>query len=418
MKVLWITNILFDQHRAMIGLPPVNLAGGSWLYAAYEGSLKNESLQLHIATVGNVSETKCSERDGNYFYILPGGNISKYDINSENNLKSWIKLREDISPDAVIVWGTEQRFSYLAMKALQGLPIAIYIQGIINSICSHYYEGVPHEYQCRTIRDVLDRMTSSSQTRKFWTQLPLEREMLKMATAVIVENDWCEDQCKSINPKLIVYKNMLPIRDVFYSKTWNGETFDRYTIFTNAGGYPIKGHHILFKALGLVKKSYPDFKCYIPGVRLDTFRSLKRKTGYMSYLLKIIKEYQLEDNIKYVGNLSSSEMADYITKCNAYVMPSIVENHSSSLIEAMIVGAPCISSLVGGTGSLVKHNVNGILYNSLDAESLSGNIIRLFENRELANKLSRNAYQIREDRLQNFEESMNIIYSSLIQKNL
>ena len=73
MKVLWITNILFAHHYEMMGVKG-KAAGGSWLYAAYEESLKDKELELHIVTSSySVSHIKKSESDGNSFYIIPGG---------------------------------------------------------------------------------------------------------------------------------------------------------------------------------------------------------------------------------------------------------------------------------------------------------------------------------------------------------
>ena len=91
-------------------------------------------------------------------------------------------------------------------------------------------------------------------------------------------------------------------------------------------------------------------------------------------------------------------------------MPSVMENHSSSLIEAMIVGAPCISSLVGGVADIVKHGENALLYNSTDAESLAGCIIRIFDDKNLANRLGDSARLICESRMQNFGSEMVDIY--------
>lgn len=414
MKILWITNILFAHHKTMMGLDASQVTGGTWLNAAYEASLAEPSLELHIATIGDVPSTRSAKKLGNTFYILPGISSRDYDISSPANLEAWKNLIERVKPDAAIVWGTETRFAYVAMKALKDVPTAIYMQGVIGSICEHYYEGVPEKYKMRTLRDLIDKHNSKSQYNMFMSQRVLENEMFKMADAVIVENDWCEDMCRNINPALKVFRNMLPIREGFYAKKWDSAKIEKHSIFTNAGGYPIKGHHILFKALAIVKKRFPDFKCYIPGEKLSTFDSIKRRTGYMMYLSKLIKDNGLQDNIVYTGRVSSEGMADLIARCNIYVMPSIVENHSSSLIEAMIVGAPSISSLVGGTASLIVHKENGILYNSLDAESLAGNIIRLFDDDELTESIAKNSLEIRLARKQDFGKEMNKVYSSLM----
>lgn len=242
----------------------------------------------------------------------------------------------------------------------------------------------------------------------------LEREMFKIASAVIVENDWCEDICKCVNPNLSVFRNIRSIKKGFYQYQWSIDNINRQTIFTNAGGYPIKGHHILFKALSIVKQKYPNFKCYILGTMLSTYNATKRRNGYIQYLIDLIEDGKLSDNIVYTGFLSMNQMIESIIKSNVYVMPSIVENHSSSLIEAMILGAPSISSLVGVTASLIQQKKNGILYNSLDAESLAGNIIRVFENDELVNSLSREALNMRTIRKQNFGTEMLHVYQKLV----
>lgn len=415
MRILWITNILFEHHLTMVGKNAYTGTSGSWLHAAYAASVNNPNLQLHIATSSTNSELLVSEHDGNLFYIAPGGDSRGYNINSKDNLYQWQKIRELSNPDAVIVWGTECRFSYLAMKAMKGLPIAIYMQGVIESIYDHYFEGIPQKYRIATLRDIIDKYNKNSSYRTFQSQVCLEREMLKMASSVIVENDWCEDMCKSINPKLKIYRNKLPIRNVFLSRKWSLDEIERHSIFTNAGGYPIKGHHILFQALGLVKKSIPDFKCYIPGPKLETYNNIKRKTGYIKFLNDLINSFQLKDNIIYTGNLSPEKMVDHIATCNVYVMPSVMENHSASLIEAMMVGAPSISSLVGGTASLIQHKKNAIIYNSLDVRSLAGNIIRILTDDDLAIKLSENAFKMRIIRDNDFGDEMNIIYNHIIE---
>ena len=412
MKVLWITNILFAHHNDMMGIMN-RVTGGSWLNAAYDGSLSDSNLELHIITSSNVSEVMKSSKDGNSFYIIPGGGARTMDINSAKNLKNVESLIASIKPDVAVLWGTESHLAYLFAKSLKAIPTVVYMQGVIKSIYDHYYDGMPPKYQNSTVRDIIDSINPHSSINEFKKQAALERVILESSDAVIVENDWCEDICRSINPKLRIFRNKLPIRDVFFQTKWSVEKMKPLSIFTNAGGYPIKGHHILLKALGIVKKQYPDFTCYIPGQKLSTYNSIKRRTGYIKMLEDLIVEGNLQDNIVYTGFLSSEEMVEHLCTCNAYVMPSVMENHSSSLIEAMVVGVPCISSLVGGVADLVVHGKNAFIYNSTDAENLAGCIIRLFNNSKLAAQLGSVAELIRESRKQDFGAEMNHIYQQM-----
>lgn len=413
MKVLWVTNILFEHHRTMMGQNAAAITGGGWLNAAYTASLGVENLQLHIVTVSKINHRKTGERDGNYFYILPGGGTRNYDVDSSANRQEWEAIRKEVNPDVVIIWGTETRAAYLAAKVMRGIPMAIYMQGVISSISAHYFDGVPQKYQCRTLRDFINKFDKRSEYNHFTRQASLEAEMFRMADAVIVENNWCEDMCHVVNPKLRVFRNDLPIRGLFYQGKWSVEKMQPYTIFTNAGGYPIKGHHILFQALAKVKTQYPDFRCYVPGAKLEIFNNLKRRTGYSTYLYHLLDKNGLRENIIYTGSLPSEQMVSHLERCNVYVMPSIVENHSSSLIEAMIVGAPCVTSLVGGIASLVQPGKDALLYNSLDADSLAGCIMRVFAKIDFARSLSANAIDMRQRRRQTFGEEMVRVYNSL-----
>ena len=73
-------------------------------------------------------------------------------------------------------------------------------------------------------------------------------------------------------------------------------------------------------------------------------------------------------------------------------MPSAIENHSSSLKEAMMVGMPCVSSKVGGVPEYVNHGENGYLYNFEDYTVLAEYISRIFDDDNLALELSKNAH--------------------------
>lgn len=415
MKVLWITNLPFAYHNNLLGKDYNAVISGSWLYAAYNSSKMDDNVELHIATVANIQNTQTGVQDRTTFYVLPGGNMSNYDINSEKNIRSWQTLKDKVQPDLVFFWGTESKFSYVASNVFKNFPIIVYIQGVLHSIVNHFFDAVPSKYRLYTIKDAIDIIGGREAFSLYNKMVPLEDTILKNAYGVVVENDWCEDQCKMANPKLHVYRNYLPIRQEFYNVKWSKDEMVQHSIFTNAGSSTIKGHHILFHALSIVKQSFPDVKVYIPGINyLRDMVGLKRCTGYIKYLQQLYTKYHLEENVIFTGSLTAEDMAICIKKCNVYVMPSLVENHSSSLIEAMIVGAPCVSSLVGGTASLIMPGINGYLYNSLEPVTLAGCITRLFSNLELSQSFSNEALIIRTSRMQDFGRAISEIYNDVL----
>lgn len=405
----------FAYHNDMLGKTNAPVISGSWLYAAYESAKTDTEIDLHIATVANIAERLDGVTEGNTFHILPGGNMANYAPEDAKNINSWIELAKEVAPDIVVLWGSEAKFAYTASLAFKDKPIVIFVQGILKSIVSHFYDGVPQRFICCTLRDYVERFTGKGAYRIYQQQLPLEKKIYEMATGVVVENDWCKYQCKSLNPDLVILRGDLPIRCPFYNKKWRMENIEKYSIFTNAGGATIKGHHILFQALAVVKKRYPQVKLYIPGQNyMELLDNVKRRSGYVKYLKTIFYGNQLDENVVFTGTLTAEQMAEMISLSHIYVMPSMAENHSSSLIEAMLVGAPVISSLVGGVAGLIKHKYNGLLYNSLESETLAGLICSLFDDENECQTLSTNAIQMRQTRGNNFGERMRGFYLQMM----
>lgn len=375
----------------MLGNPGFKPTGGSWLYAAYESSVDCHDVELHIITSANVKETMSSRHGYHTFHIIPGGDALHFDFKDQSLLKNITNLNHQINADVMVIWGCESKLAYAAMRSFPAIPKVIFVQGAMTNIAAHYHDGIPPLKRISTFRDILNTITRNSQYNLFKAQAKREQEMLCMADAILGENDWVYNSSICHNPSLKFYHYYLPIRRQYFEIQRKEENIEPFSIFTNAGGYPIKGHHILVQALAYVKKVYPDFKCYIPGSTLSTYSNPKRRTAYIKLIEDTIRDHKMENNIIYTGPLSIDQMASYLEKCNIYVMPSMMENQSSSLIEAMIAGAPCIAASVGGVASLVKHDINGWIYNSTDPEELAGAIIRLFRDPQKARSLGEKA---------------------------
>ena len=218
--------------------------------------------------------------------------------------------------------------------------------------------------------------------------------MIRFSNNVIIENEWFTSHCKAISSDCTIYNTKLIIKEEFYNKEWNENQMTPHTIMCNASAYPIKGLHMLLRALKIVSLKYPDVKLLIPGGKSlfeKSFFDRIKIDGYSNYLKRLIVKLDIQQNIQFLGLLSAEEMADTMAKSNVFVMPSSIENISTTLIEAMIVGTPCISSNVGGISDYLINNENGLLYRFDEYEILAINILRVFEDKEFAKKLSKNA---------------------------
>ena len=84
-------------------------------------------------------------------------------------------------------------------------------------------------------------------------------------------------------------------------------------------------------------------------------------------------------------------MRERYLKANVFVSPSLIENSSNSIGEAMLLGCPVVSSLVGGVNDFISDGVEGLLYQPSASYMLAHKIEQIFENNELVSKLSINA---------------------------
>lgn len=364
--------------------------------ALLEDFVRNGEHEVVVVTTGR-NKSSIFLQDGNIkYYMLPGGLPHEYNHTKEKNKKAWLDLISAEKPDIIQVWGTEYKHGLAAIKAAPNTPSVIYMQGVLEAVARYYEGGIEHSEWKKmfSIRDIVKNETMRTKKQRYYKNAVYESEMLNLAGNIISENIWCDVHCKAIAPKVKTHYCPLSINEVFSDYKWTVEKMEPYTVMVNAAWYPLKGLHMVLRAIDLVKRKYPDVKVYIPGLSIVKNNSLKdrlKKTGYTKYIEKLITLFNLNDNLVFTDRLTAVEMAEKMATVNAFIMGSALENHSSTLKEAMQVGTPCVASIVGGIPEYAIHGENALLYRFEEYELMAEYIINIFENRELANKLSDNA---------------------------
>lgn len=101
-------------------------------------------------------------------------------------------------------------------------------------------------------------------------------------------------------------------------------------------------------------------------------------------------EYNL-NNVYFIGERTDVQallnLADFV------ISSSLREGLSNTILESMMSGVPVIASRVGGTPEIITHNIDGMLYESGDIDSLVSCIMDLSNDVEKRSFLSRNAKQ-------------------------
>ena len=179
---------------------------------------------------------------------------------------------------------------------------------------------------------------------------------------------------------------MNPINPKFIGTREVDESEKEKTVVNSARLADFKNHAMLCRAFIRVHEKHPDYKLKIYGS--DTLDGTKQ------VLERIIADNKAEDYILLMGGINNLE--EELPKASVYAYSSDFEGMPNSLLEAMALGLPCISTdcPCGGPAMVIDHEKNGLLIPVGDEDAMVASINRLIEDRDLAVNIGREARNI------------------------
>lgn len=106
---------------------------------------------------------------------------------------------------------------------------------------------------------------------------------------------------------------------------------------------------------------------------------------------KKVKEYGLTEKVILPGFLPQKDIEKYYLKSKIYVMTSRTESFGLVLIEAMSYGLPCIAFDCASGAREIINKDNGKLINNRDKDKMAKDIVKLLNNSNALNSLSKEA---------------------------
>ncbi len=100
--------------------------------------------------------------------------------------------------------------------------------------------------------------------------------------------------------------------------------------------------------------------------------------------------------VKFTGKMEKAEWIDYAKDFDIFINTTNVDNTPVSVIEALALGLPVVTTNVGGLPYLLKHDKEAILVNPDDVEEMHDAILKLIHNQDFAQKLSENGRNLTE----------------------
>ena len=111
---------------------------------------------------------------------------------------------------------------------------------------------------------------------------------------------------------------------------------------------PEKNHHLLIEAFSDIIVEYPEHELFIYGDGM-----LREE------LTEHINRLKLQNNIHLPGNVL--DVHEKIADAEAFVLSSNYEGLSNALLEAMMMGIPCISTKCAGSTEIIDDKHSGLL---------------------------------------------------------
>mgnify|MGYP000324001281 CR=1 FL=1 len=164
---------------------------------------------------------------------------------------------------------------------------------------------------------------------------------------------------------------------------------------------PIKNQSMMIKAFADVLKDFPSAHLFIVGDGEERDK-----------LEKLVDALSIQKNVVFTGYIAKP--ANYIALFDVFLLSSLSEGTSMTLLEAMSVGKPCIATDAGGNPEIIIHDKNGLVAPNNDKLAFSDKMKKLLSTSGLETFYGNNAKEIFEKKFS--ETLMNLKYADFYQQ--
>jgi len=147
-----------------------------------------------------------------------------------------------------------------------------------------------------------------------------------------------------------------------------------------------KGVRYLIEAIPLVLKKDKNIKLTIVG-----------GGNQEQELQGLVKELSISDYVDFKAYVNREKINKIYSDSDVFVLPSLNEGMSNTILEAMASGLPIISTNTSGGLELIREN--GILVPMEDSESIANAILRIINDKELRAYMGKKSREMVEEKM-------------------
>lgn len=300
------------------------------------GGLSSDVLERYTDIFGEI-DVVCRKQD-----FLENEKLEEYSLTS--NEKSNIVGLSSISIFDLLLETSEKKRIKEVVRNSDG--IIVRLPSIIGLIaCKEAYKlNIPVFVEM--VADVWSSYWYHSTLGKIFA-IPLEslnKKMIKKADFVLyVTGSYLQSKYPTNGEKIGCSDVVLPDKNVNFVERYNEKKEPKITIGTLAAvNVKYKGQKSMIDAIPILKEKGIDVEYQIVG------------SGNDSFLRKIAKKNNVEENVKFMGSINHSEVFSWLQTLDIYIQPSKQEGLPRAVVEAMSTGLFCMGANTGGIPELIS----------------------------------------------------------------
>ncbi len=228
---------------------------------------------------------------------------------------------------------------YIAMKL--GLPYLVSLRGSDVPFHNPKYEW-------------LDKLFFESLSRKIWAK----------SAFVVANSNGLRETALKTSPKQSIELIFNGVDTEFYSPCPK-VPHEKLRVISVGRISKIKGYDVLIKALSKLSDKV-ELTLIGDGPELHTLQNQARELGF---------------DVNFASRLEKEKVVEYLQQSDVYMLTSLSEGMSNSLLEAMSCGLPIVTTPVGGADELLSDN--GFIIEKESEEAILKAVRLYLTNKEL-----------------------------------
>lgn len=202
--------------------------------------------------------------------------------------------------------------------------------------------------------------------------------VMRLADAIVVPSGYLVDIFHRFGLRAQAIVNVVELDHFRYRE----RTRLRPVFLTSRALEPLYNGACVLHAFRHIQDEYPDAKLTIAADGSERPR-----------LIELACKLRLQ-HVEFIGNVLPEKMAALYDEADVYMMAPSLDNMPGTILECYASGLPVVTTQVGGIPYILTDEQTGLLCRNDDAKGLAAQALRLFQEPELAAKISRQGHEL------------------------